>query len=202
MALLKIALRVDRSFDAVKTFIDSKGIGGFGVREVAGESNEHWHFLLETDKFKNLQSFRVNLTKTVTELKGNGSYSATAVEDVAKYERYLCKGNSEGEAPEVAWRNSILYTDDKISELHENYWKENKSLKKRKIGSVIDYIVDECKREGVEWKDRDKIAVLYVTEISKRAKPFNQFAAKSAVNAIQLQLCPDDSAIRMFAELL
>lgn len=201
MAVLQIALRVDKEFSSVKNFIDQKGCGGFGVREVAGD-NEHWHFLLETDKFKNLQSFRVALTRACDQLKGNGSYSATKVEDVEKYERYMCKGASEGESCEVAWRNSLKYTDEKISELHDAYWKENLRLKKRKVGSVIDYIVDECKREGIDWKERSKIAVKYVTEISKRAKPFNQFAAKSALNAIQLQLCPDDSAIAMFAEML
>ena len=196
---LYVALRVEKAFDAVKAWIDSKEMGGIGVREVAGD-NEHWHFLLETDKFKNLQSFRVQLTKAIPVLKGNASYSATKVEDKEKYMRYLCKGASEGESPEVAWRNSLLYSDEWVSERHEEYWQENKRLKKRKVGSVIDFVVDECKRANVDWKARDKIAVIYVTEIAKRAKPFNQFAAKAAVNAIQLQLCPDDSAIRMFAE--
>lgn len=199
--LLKIALRTDKEFDAVKAFIDSKGIGGFCVREVSGD-NEHWHWYLETDKFKNLQSFRVNLTKTVVALKGNASYSASAVEDDDKYLRYMCKGESQGVAPEVAWRNSILYTDDKISDLHEKYWQENARLKKRKVGSVIDYIVDECKRDGVEWKERSKIAEKYVREIVKRGKPLNTFAAKSAVNTVQMLLCPDDEAVRYFADQL
>lgn len=197
---LLIALRIDKSFQEVKEFIESKGCGGFGVRETVNGENEHWHFVIETDKYRNIQSFRVNLTKAAPQLKGNGSYSATPVEDKDKYFRYLCKGASDGEGPEVAWRNSLLYTEDWISERHAEYWTENKRLKKKRVGSVVDYVVDECRREGLEWKEREKIAILYVTEISKRAKPFNQFAAKSAVNAIQLQLCPDDSAIRMFAE--
>jgi len=200
-AVIFIALRVDRDVADVKKFLDEKGCGGFGVREVA-DQNEHWHFLVETDKFKNLQSFRVNLTKSVPTLKGNASYSATAVDDEGKYERYMCKGNSDGECPEIAWRNSLKYTDEKIGELHAAYWKENMKLKKRKVGSVIDFVVDECKRDDIKWNDREKISVKYVSEISKRAKPFNQFAARSAVNAIQLQLCPDDSAIKMFAELI
>lgn len=201
MSLLLIALRIDKCLSAVKEFIDSKGCGGFGVREVAGD-NEHWHFLLSTDKFRNLPAFRVSLTRAVPELKGNASYSATAVNDLAKYERYLAKGASEGESAEVAWRNSVTYSDDKIGELHEQYWKENSRLKKRKVGSIIDFVVDECKRQSVDWKDRSKIATMYVAEIAKRAKPFNQFAAKAAVNGIQLQLCPDEQAVAMFAELL
>lgn len=201
MSVLKIALRVDKELEAVEVFLNSKACGGFGVREVAGD-NEHWHFLLETDKFRNLQAFRVALTRAVPALKGNASYSATAVNDLEKYVRYMCKGESEGVGPEVVWRNSIVYSDEECEKLHEEYWKENARLKKRKAGSMIDWVVDECKRQGIEWKDRSSMAKLYVAEVAKRGKPFNQFAARSAVNAVQLALCPDDSAINMFAELL
>lgn len=198
---LRIALRTDKDFAGVKAFVDSRQMGGFAVREVSGD-NEHWHWLLTTDKFKNLQSFRVNLTRAVAELKGNGAYSATAVEDLEKYQRYMCKGNSDGESPEIVWRNSIEYTDDWVSARHADYWKENARLKKRKVGSIMDSVIDDCKRDGVDWKDRSRIAERYVREVSKRSKPLNTFAAKSAVNGIQLALCPDDSAIAMFAETL
>lgn len=201
MAVLKIALRVDKELGAVTTFLDAKGCGGFGVREIAGD-NEHWHFLLETDKFKNLPAFRVALTRAVPDLKGNAAYSATAVNDLEKYVRYMCKGECEGVGPQVAWRNSMVYSDEHVEELHAEYWKENAKLKKRKAGSMIDWVVDECKRTGVDWKERSKMAKMYVAEVAKRGKPFNQFAAKAALNAVQLALCPDESAIDMFAELL
>jgi len=201
MASLKISLRVDKSVAELKEFIDAREMGGFGVREVAG-ANEHWHFYLETDKYRNIQSFRVQLTKAILTLKGNGGYSATIVDDIEKYERYLCKGNSDGESPEIAWRNSIVYTDDKIGSLHEEYWKANRILKKRKTGAVIDWVVDECKRQNFDWKEREKISLVYVAEISRRAKPLNTFAAKAAVNGIQLQLCATDDAVKMFAEQL
>lgn len=196
-----IALRVDKGLDDVLSFLDMKGVGGFGVRECAVD-NEHWHFYLETDAFKNLQSFRVALTRAVPELKGNGAYSATEVKDKDKYWRYMCKGDTDGGGCWVVWRHSLVFTEEYVDQLHEEYWQENRRLKSRKVGSVIDAVIDECKRSGVAWDDRTAIARIYVTEVSKRAKPFNQFAAKSGVNAVQLALCPDDSAIRMFAELL
>lgn len=197
MALL-VALRTDKAFEDVKKFLTDKAISGFAVREVSGD-NEHWHWLLETS-YKNVQSFRVNLLKAVPVLKGNASYSATVVKDLDKYERYMCKGDDEGVEPEVAWRHSMKYTEEKITELHEEYWTENRKLKKRKVGSMIDFVVDECKRERIEWKDRSKIGEIYVREILARGKPLNTFSAKSAINTVQCLLCPDDAALKMFAE--
>lgn len=197
---LKISLRVDKCVDDVEAWLDSRGFGGFGVRECATD-NEHYHFYVEAD-FKNMQSFRVQLTKAVPGLKGNGAYSATEVKDVDKYVRYMCKGESDGAGCEVVWRHTLVYTEEFCEELHSEYWTENRRLKKRKAGAVIDAVIDECKRQDVAWTNRSKIAELYVREIAQRARPLNQFSAKSGVNAIQLALCPDDSAIHMFAETL
>lgn len=194
-----LAVRVDKSIDDVEAYFDRRGYGGFGVREVAGD-NEHWHFLIETDAHVNIQAFRVALTKAVPELKGNGSYSVSEVKDIDKYVRYMCKGESEGCGAEVVWRHSLLYTEEKCDQLHVEYWEENRRMKKRKVGSMIDAVVDECKRSSIGWREREKISFLYVKEVMSRAKPFNAFAAKSAVNTIQMLLCPDDSAMRMFAE--
>lgn len=195
---LTISLRTDKCFDLVKAYLDSKAFGGFCVREVAG-TNEHWHWYLEVSGVRNIQAFRVALTRAAPDLKGNGAYSATDVKDVDKYTRYMCKGESEGAGPEVSWRNSILYDDDKVEELHVAYWTENKNLKKRKVGSMIDSVLDDCKREGLVWTDRDKIAELYLREVIKRARPLNTYSAKSACNTIQVLLCPGDEAIQMFA---
>lgn len=200
MPRILVALRTDKAFTGVKAFLDSKAAGGFAVREVAGE-NEHWHWLVETE-YKNIQTFRVNLVRAVPELKGNASYSATEVKDLEKYERYMAKGASEGEMPEVAWRNSIVYTDDRIGELHEQYWTENRRLRKRKAGTAMDATVDICKDESVDWKDRAKISEIYLRQLVQRNRPVNTFAARAAVNTIQVQLCPDDQALKMFAEQL
>ncbi|EFJ50314.1 hypothetical protein VOLCADRAFT_88798 [Volvox carteri f. nagariensis] len=196
---LKIALRIDRDLDSVKLFLDR--CSGFGVREVAG-SNEHWHFLVETDSYRNIQSFRVALTRKIPTLKGNACYSATVVSDLEKYERYLAKGESEGAGPEVVWRHSLKYTDEKIEELHIGYWTENKRLRKRKAGSVIDAVIDIAKDENVHWERREKLAELYLKEVVSRNRPVNIFAARSAVNTIQIQLCPDDTAIKRFSEMI
>lgn len=206
MAFL-ISLRTDKEFDAVKAFIDSQAYGGFCVREVA-DQNEHWHWLLEVpvnaqkSSASNLQTFRMKLTRAVPVLKGNASYSATEVKDVDKYERYMCKGESEGTGPELAWRNSLKYTDEKMEELHEEFWETNKKLKKRKTGSMIDFVVDEAKRQGIDWKNREKLGEVYVREVIARAKPLNLFAVKNNINTVQCLLCPNDDALSLFGALV
>ena len=197
---LKIALRIDKELAAVKSWLDEKGFGGIGVREVVGE-NEHWHFLVECD-YRNVQTFRTRLTNKIPGLKGNSAYSATAVVDLAKYERYLCKGDSEGVAVEVAWRSSLLYTDEKVGALHTAYWTEHKKLRKRKTGSAIDAVVDIAKDENINWERREKLAELYLREQVARNRPVNVFAARNAVNTIQIHLCPDDTAIKRFCEMI
>ena len=196
--VILIALRTDKDFSGVKAFVDSKAYGGFAVREVAG-SNEHWHWLLEA-AVSNIQAFRVALTRAVPELKGNAAYSATLIKELEKYERYLAKGDSEGVNCELAWRNSVKYDDEKIEALHNEYWTENRRLKKRKVGTAMDETIDECKRDNVDWKDREKIAERYLRALVKRNRPVNIFSTRASVNAIQIQLCPDDAAFKMFAE--
>lgn len=188
-----VALRIDGALTAVLTWLAEIAAGGFGVREVAGD-NEHWHFLVESEK--TYKAVRCSFNKKVPELKGNGAYSMSEVEDLEKYERYLCKGESDGEGPEVVWRNSVKYTEEKCSELHGAYWEENRKLKKRKVGSMIDWVIDEAKRQNIAWNNRDKIAEIYIKELGVRSKPINCFSIRSNLNAVQFALCPDDECLK------
>lgn len=186
------ALRVDTALEAVLAWLALLSVGGFGVREVSGV-NEHWHFLLETDK--TIKQLRCSFNRKVPELKGNKSYSLTECRDVEKYERYMCKGESDGEMPEVAWRNSMKYDDDKLKALHDDYWINNRALKRKRGGSMIDWVIDECKAKNVEWTNRRKISEIYIRELGSRGKPINLHAVRSNVNAVQFALCPDDGCL-------
>lgn len=192
------ALRVDGEFEKVKDWVDRQGYGGFAVRETVGGANEHWHWLLETDKA--LHAVRCSFNRAVPELSGNGKYSLTLVKDADKYEHYLCKGGSEGQVPEVAWRNSIKFTDEKIGELHDEYWQANRALKKRKVGSMIDWVVDEAKRLEISWNDRAKISEIYIRELGARGKPINLFSIRANLNTVQMSLCPDDTILHQLME--
>lgn len=187
------ALRTDQDFAVVKTWVETRGYAGFAVRELVDGGNEHWHWLLTTDE--KISVVRTSFNRACPTLKGNGAYSLSVVKDVDKYERYMAKGDSEGVAPEVCWRYGLRYSDEKLEELHEAYWTENRKLKKRKTGSVIDNVIDICKAQNVNWERRDKIGEIYIKQLVERSRPINLFAVKSSVNLIQVKLCPDDKAI-------
>lgn len=197
-----IALRTDKCFDQVKAWVEKLELTGFAVREVAGGTNEHWHWLLEDSRSRKLNAMRVNFVRAVPECSGNGAYSLSECRDVEKYERYLCKGESEGAGPEVAWSYGLKYNDEKLEALHTEYWQANRNLRKRRATSVMDYVIDESKRRNLNWKDREDIAEVYIRELAARSKPINTFAIKAAVNAVQVALCPDDAAIKLFASLV
>ena len=67
---------------------------------------------------------------------------------------------------------------------------------------VLDWVVDKCKEDAVRWDDRKAIGEIYIKELADRSKPINIFAVKSAVNLIQVKLCPDDTAIKQLSEQL
>lgn len=190
---LQIALRTDKDFENVKSFIVTKGFSGFAVRETTeGGNNEHWHWFIEGDKYKNIQAFRVGLTKTVPTLKGNGGYSAKLCDaDVEKYWRYMCKGDSEGAGAEVAWSHGLLWTTEKFEELHQAYWSNAPNAKKRKLPAIADAVLERCKRKNVAWNDRRTIFEEYIMELYSRDKPINLFMVKSNVNLLQIKLAPD-----------
>lgn len=194
----KIALRTDKAFPEVKAWIESKSLSGWAVREVSGD-NEHWHWYLETDM--KLPAFRVALTRAVPVLKGNACYSASEVKDVDKYLRYMAKGESDGAGPEWAWRHGLMWTDEKLEELHADYWVENRKLKKRRAtGPVMDAVYDKCKETSVRWDDKRAIFEAYIRELVARDKPINLFSVKASVNLLAIKLCPNDDALQCLVD--
>lgn len=194
MSVYRFALRTDGHFEKVKSFVESKGFSGYAVREVA-DDNEHWHWFLEGNVKPN--SFRVLLKRSVPEFVGNGSYSVKQCDaDVERYHRYCLKGEGSGAGYEVVWRNGLLWTDERFEELHRGYWEEHdKAKKQRERGSIVDVVLEECRRTAVKYDNRNKIAELYIRECVRRKKAINKFLVKSQCLLITTLLCPDDTAI-------
>jgi len=185
------AMRTDAEFDAVKAFVVSKARSGFAVRETKeGGANEHWHWFIYAPQ--KIQPWRVALTRAVPALRGNGSYSVSEIKDVEGYKRYMCKGDGIELQPEVVWSHGL---DWNYEELHDQYWEANRQTKKRKAGSVIDYVIDEAKRTAIAWDDRKGLTRCYIKEVVARSKPINIFSVKSGVLLVQAKLCPDDQAL-------
>lgn len=196
---MALALRTDTYFEKVKAWVEKEGFGGFAVREVAGD-NEHWHWILHVGS-KSIKQVRNSLMRNVKELSGNGAYSLTECRDKDKYERYMCKGDAEGTGVSLAWRNGLEYSDEKLEELHAAYYTENKKLKRKATGTMIDYVVDECKRKSIGWRKRDEMAKIYIKEQTARGKPLNLFAARATLNTVQVVLGGEE-AFEEFARFL
>jgi len=200
MSSLRVCLRTDGEFEQVKAWVDKHGIGGFAVREGQDSENEHEHWLLFWGN-KTLKAVRSLFTREVPDLKGNGKYSMSEVEDLDKYVRYMCKGKADYIKPVVVWRNTMTYTDDVIDENHKAYWEENKKLKRKRVsGSTVDAVIDICKERQIDWNDRREIARVYIRMLGERGKPINLFALRANLNAVQFALCGNDDCLEALVD--
>lgn len=189
------AIRLDgHEHHSFLEYLDSTGGAYFIVRE-GHVDNPHMHAVVFSEK--TLAAFRSKFVRQVLGgAHGNGAYSITKVKDLDKYERYMCKGASSAEAPDVVAVNGIKYSWEWIHDTHERYWATNEELHaKRAKLSVCDAVLAACRDAGLEWRSRERIAELYIRELVARDKVINIFALKSAINLIQIKLCPDDTAI-------
>lgn len=196
MAPLTIALRTDKCYDETLAFLEGKNVSGWCVREEVDGENEHWHWYIETDAFRNIQAFRVALTRAVPDLKGNAAYSAKETDEhVERYWRYMAKGSAHGEGCQAVWRHGLLWTDEKLEELHQAYWDENRS-KRQKLPPIDEVVLEKAKEAGVSYDDLMALMKIYIKELFVRDKPINLFSVRSRVNLIALKLAPDvDTAV-------
>lgn len=190
-----IAIRIDGdSAAALIETLDKDGGAYLVVKELEG-SNPHFHAVLHS--VRKLAAVRQAIKRAMPELNGNGSYSVTAVRDLAKYERYMMKGESDGVMPQVVAAHGMTYTAAEWQkDTHDAYWTENMEIQaSRKRKHINDVVLSECKEKKYSWDDRAKIAEVYIRELVARDKPINIFSLKSNVNLLQVKLCPDDRAI-------
>lgn len=131
---------------------------------------------------------------------GNGCYSFTLVEDIAKYHRYLCKGESEGAGPHVVAAYGVQYTDTWVLEQHEAYWEQNAAIQlRRQHQPVLEAALSMCKEQGIQWHNDHAIARCLLQLLSSRGKPINLYQVRSQTNLLMVLLCPDDSALDRLA---
>jgi len=190
-----VAIRIDgQSASELIAFCDKDGGAYFIVKELEG-SNPHFHCVLHS--VRKLSAVRTALKRAMPGLNGNGSYSVSAVRDLEKYQRYMSKGESSEVLPVVSGAQGFQYASAEwLQETHDAYWDENgQIMAARKRKHIIETVLLTCKEAKYEWTSRSLIAAAYIKELVSRDKPINIFAAKSAVNLIQVKLCPNDNAI-------
>lgn len=198
-ASVPVAIRLDGTDPApLLACLDKDGGAYLIVKELEG-SNPHFHVVLHS--VRKLSAIRQQIKRAMPEINGNGSYSVTTVRDLAKYERYMMKGESADVMPQITAAHGMTYTQqDWQLETHDAYWAENELLtRKRKAAPMIETVLQACKAKQLSWQSREVIAQEYIRELVARGKTINLFATKSAVNLIQVQLCPNDNALEDLA---
>lgn len=159
-------------------------------RELAA-TNPHLHIYGDTElQYKGLQtSFRRAFPLHI----GNESYSLKKCDgNYDDYLKYICKGDSKLEQPDIICRQGIDFTDAWIVQQHASYWVTNddlmKNAKKRDNlkfrGTVVEQLEQACKEAKLDGHDRTAIAKLYVQKYVDARKPVNVFHAKGVVNTV------------------
>lgn len=176
----------------------------FVVRE-GGDDNPHIHAFFISDS--KLPALRKAVQRFLSGDRGNASYSLKeCAEDYAGYLRYLCKGESSGDLPDVVGRSGLDYTDDWVKGQHDEYWVNNativKARQKRKGmkgPTVVDQLEERVKERRVSWEKKQDIAREYIMMYKEAKKPISIHHARAVVNTVQVLLCPDDTAIKYLA---
>lgn len=195
---MDLALRLDILDDSnVQSLVglcDSLG-GSYWIVREGGTANPHLHVHLVT-KTK-LNAVRQAFKRRFPDHSGNGHYSIKQCDqDVEGYDRYLAKGDAEGDEPIVIARSGLEYTLDNIRAWHRDYWRVNQELmlkrRKKLQGAVADQLLQECLDKGI--KSRGGIGIVYLSLMKAANKPINTFAGKAAINTVWLALDDGHSA--------
>lgn len=200
------ALRVDISDNARRDSVVSwlAAHGSYVLVQEGGTDNPHVHALLESTMA--VRMLRQDLRRKLPFLVGNGDYSLTLARDAEKYERYICKGESESELPVVVSRMGVAYTEAWVKERHSEYWqlqKDYKARHKRKglhSSTIVEKVEEICKNKNIRWDKEFDIGAEYLRLVSEGKKGVNIHQLRSTVKGVQLQLCPDDAAIQRLLE--
>lgn len=208
---IPFAIRVDLTDGdrpRLKEWLDKNSAGSYlAVAETHDGENPHAHVVVWIEK--KLSGVRTSFKRAFEDKVGNSGYSLKPCDDdVEAYMRYMCKGNSKEDAPDVICSMGLDYTDEKVAAAHEAYWVNNSALtsnkKKRKAipnaETVIEKLELACKEKGV--KDKCEIAKMYIRMMRDARKPINTFAAKAVVNTVSVLLDDTDAAIEALANTI
>lgn len=205
------ALRIDLDGverSDVRDFIAAAGSCYFAVAETVDGENPHVHAFITSDS--KIAALRKKVQRFLSGDRGNASYSLKECSDeYSDYFRYLCKGDSNSQMPDVLCMCGIEFTDEWVKSMHDEYWVNNEALvrqrhKRKKIQSAtaVEKLEERCKEAGVLWNQKNEIALEYIKMCKAGRKAINVFSARSIVNAVCVALCPDDSAAKELAQLI
>jgi len=197
--IYKFAIRMDIKSDTdVSGFgewLDSYATQYVACRECHEGENVHLHAYAESSS--KLSAIRMSFKRKFSLHVGNDGYSMKECDaEVGDYYKYICKGNSESELPEIVLRQGLLFDDAWIQSSHDGYWVRNEELarasKARKEllahGNVVEKIELEAKRLKLSGRDREELAKIYIRMYAGAKKAINIFHAKGVINTVSCLL--------------
>lgn len=177
------------------------------VVENADESvnRTHTHTLVKTDK--NIDAFRKQFKKVFEHLNGNKDFSLQQVSDPEASFRYVSKGLSPTQPPQVV---ASTLGAPLVAQAHVAYWKENARImdinsitKRKKTGTGrktwTEETLEELRKDflGIEVLDEETVIRLtqaVLKKLGKTAKKFSQRILTEMVlgfgNALMLEYAP------------
>jgi len=179
------------------------------VAESAEGENPHVHAIIHTSQ--TLKKLRNSFTYKFKEHTGNKAYSLKQCDDdYDGYIRYMCKGSSVSDGPDVLGFCGLLYSEAGIRDAHGMYWVNNAAIKANRLKGAkmeklkpVELVEKECKRMEIKGFDREGIAKVYIRLWRDARKPINLYAARAVVNTVSQLLDggSDDDLARKIAEI-
>lgn len=185
------AIRVDvtdADRDALSRWCSANGSAFLCVYEEAADENPHVHIVLFSSK--TIRAIRESFRRTFTEKTGNGAYSIKVCDDdTDAYMRYMCKGKSADDQPEVWFRQGLEYSVGAVVDAHERYWVNNDALTRnrrarQRTGNIVEELERVCKAKGVTKNDKVAIAREYIRMYRDARKGINVYQARAVVNTV------------------
>lgn len=191
----------------------------FVVREQGDREHIHSYLQPKTPNGNpNIDSYRKQFKKEFPHLKGNKDFSMTVVKSPIGIQNYLCKGNKEGEVPDML-EASPEWDAERILKNHKEYWSrintEENANTNAKSGSdsavelilpprvkvrqqsAVEKITSRIKKENSDWEEwslnhisQKKIISAVARYFGDYGKGFDKFIINRLVNGVKLQLFP------------
>lgn len=154
-------------------------------------NRDHMHAIIELNV--KLQTFRNNFLKAFPEIKGNGNYTLRQNDDTEANYRYVCKGKSENDLPNVV----VNLKDISVVDFHKKYWENNKKGKKQKRDTTKTFVrqcADECMEIRNDWKNdllcRKIVLGIVMRNLGEKGKAFDSIVVRRLVNGVMNILDP------------
>lgn len=164
------------------------------VREVAA-NRPHYQGVILSDIAN--QTLRQRVKVLFPECKGNKGYSVSKVKCEESYRRYLLKGSSATELPDVVSHCAIFHDDGYVAREHRAYWTTaQKPVKSNRafVAQVAEWYGNQRLLDGSSIGKR--ALVEYIVQcVIEQDKGVNDFYVASVARAVLCREDPDERNI-------